>query len=311
MSNALLLATLALTMAAPVPKGPQPTYVVVATVAGDVLKLDATGKEVARFPLKDTAIRMVRLAPDHDRILVSSRAAPNKTTAKLFLRDWIANTATELPEAQHVAACFWLPDGTSVLASGLDIALGNQPQIPRHKCWQSWSVSTATQEVTKIELDGEYRLIGLSWDAKQYIAARTFDPKPVGKGVLSPQLETYLVDRTTLKKQLVIPAERDAMPVAMLPDGTTWLVSKVAGADNLRRFGLFNTKDDSFTELPDQTQPYTYATVSPDGKQILASQRSKGNDGTWTGELFLIDIAGLKSRKFFETNSVILSIDWR
>jgi len=315
MTRLALLALITLTqvnvMAVPIPNGPTPSFVVASTTEGDVLKLDPSGKEVGRLAHKDSAITMVRLSPDHSRVLIAARSQPYKITATMFLREWKTDDVIELPEAQHLAACFWLPDGKSVAASGLDIALGNQPQLFRHQCWKSWSVESATEKETKIELDGEYRIVGLTPDAKQYIAARTFDPIPVGNGVLSPQIETHLVDCKTLKKTLVLKPELEVAPVAILPDGKKWIVTKVSGADQRRRFGLLNIKDDTFTELPDQITPYDNAVFSPDGKQILVSQRVVSNDGKATGVLILIDVDGMKARKLYDSSSVITSIDWR
>jgi len=298
-------------MAAPIPKGSAPSFVVVSTKEGDLLKLDPSGKEVGRLIHKDSAITMVRISPDYTRVLIAARAPPSKTMAKLFIRDWKTDTITELPEAQHLAACFWLPDGKSVAASGLDIVLGNQPQSFRHQCWQSWSVESATKKETRIALDGEFRIVGLTPDAKQFVAARTFDPIPVGNGVLSPQIETHLVDCKTLKKTLAIKAGIDVSPVAILPDGKNWIVAKVSGETPRRRIGLLNSDEGKFAELPNQIVPYDNAVLSPDGKQILVSQRVESNDGKATSVLILIDVDGMKSRKFFEANSVITSIDWR
>jgi len=315
MTRLALLALITLTqvnvMAVPIPKGPTPSFIVASTTEGDVLKLDPSGKEVGRLAHKDSAITMVRLSPDYSRVLIAARAQPNKTAAKLFLRDWKTDDSIELPEAQHLAACFWLPDGKSVAACGLDIALGNQPQLFRHQCWKSWGVESATKKETRIEMDGEFRLVGLTPDAKQFIAARTFDPIPVGNGVLSPQIETHLVDCKSLKKTLAIKPENNVAPVAILPDSKNWIVTKVSAEDQRRRFGLLNSKDETFTELPDQIIPYDNAVLSPDGKQILVSQRVNSNEGKVTGVLILIDVDSMKSRIFLETNSVITSIDWR
>ena len=314
MTRLALLASITLAqmgvVAAPVPKGPAPSFIVASTTEGDVLKIDPSGNEVGRLVHKDMAITMVRLSPDSSRILMAARAKPNKTTAKMFLRDWKTDTVTELPEAQHLAACFWLPDGKSVAASGLNIALGNQPQMLRHQCWESWTIETATKKVTRLELDGEFRIIGFGTDVKQLIAARTFDPIPVGNGVLSPRIETHVVDRKSLKTTLAIKPELDVVPVAILPDGRNWIVTKIGGADQRHRFGLLDTHNDKFTEFPNQAVPYDTAVPSPDGKQILASQRVRTDDGKTTGALILIDVDGMKPRKFFKTSSVITSIDW-
>ena len=298
-------------MAAPVPKVPVPSFIVVSTSEGDVLKLDAAGKEVSRLIYKDAAIKFVRLSPDHSRLLVAARAQRNAITAKLFVHDWKTDKVIECPEAQHLDACFWMPDGKSVAASGLDIALGNQPQMFRHQCWLSWSVELTTKKESKLDIDGEYRIIGLSPDFKQYVAARTFDPIPVGNGVLAPQIETHLVDCKTLKKTLAIKPELDVAPVSLLPDGKNWIVKKISGEDQRFRFGILDTRTDEYTEFPNQTVPYDHVVLSPDGKQILASRKAGANVVKPTGQLILIDVDGLKSRKFFESNSMITSIDWR
>jgi hypothetical protein len=183
----------------------------------------------------------------------------------------------------------------------LDIIKGNLPQNFRHQCWLSWKVHCEVKKETYFDLDGEYRFVGMTADDKLYIAVRTFDPKPVANRILAPQVETWLVDPKTLKLTLAIPAETDAMPIAMLPDGKRWLVRKTLPGDTTSRVGILKTDKNEIEILEGQKNAgYSHVVVSRDGKTIFAAEDRS---------IYSFDGSGGKRGKFLEMTEPIRELE--
>jgi hypothetical protein len=287
-------------LSAPVPVKGESFTIMVATADGTVRLLNEKGEESLAIKLTQANASHVRLSPDGQSVAYAVRTDAKGLRTRLYVESLVKREVKTLTECQHLANLAWSPDGKTLLACGLDINKGNQPQFLRHQCWLSWLVDVAAGKDEPIEIDGEYRLIGFGADG-QYLSVRTFDPKPVGNGVAAPQLATHAIDAKTMKKTEVIPASAEVMPIARLADGRRWLVKKTDHADRKQKVGIYDVAADKFALLDGQSKTaFTHAI--PAGPGFLCSGGS---------QLWHLASPDAPPRKISEVRKAISSLDLR
>jgi hypothetical protein len=295
---------LSLLLAAPVPKRAEPAVILVHTADASVHLVNERGERLSQHQLANHTAQMVRLSPDKKSVAYFVKPQPQKPQAQIYVQRLNEPEASFVMEAQHVAHLFWMPDSERLVGSGLDIENGNQPQNFRHQCWLSWQTKLQPKTVEFYSLDGEYRLAGLSFDAKQFFALRTFDLRPVPPGgVLTPHLATYTFDFKLSHSALAIPAEAELTPIMPLPDGKRWLVRRSDPTNRVQRFGLYTTGKDGWELLVGQDRiDITQAIVSASAARII---------GTNGKSLYAWDFEGQKLIHLIDFTEPIHGIDAR
>lgn len=299
----LSLIRLLFLITAPIPEVVEAPAIVVHTADGVVRLLDDRGRELRCCDLGHRQARYVRLAPNRQRLAYAVRPEPAKSLVRVYTRSWEDKEPQLIMECEHLAALFWMPDSQTLVGSGLDITKGNLPQNFRHQCWLSWRVGLATNKVETYDLNGEYRLAGLSPDGTRFFAVRTFNPRPVAPGVLSPRVETYWFDPTTRERAVAIPAEIDVTPVAPLPDGKRWLVRGVDPLDRQSRHGIYTVGREGWKALEGQDAAVVSQAVWVRQRRMIV--------GAIGRTLYMWDADGQNRRLLAEFDEVVRDLDAR
>jgi hypothetical protein len=297
----------AVCLAAPVPKAKSEGKLLVVTQDGKATLMNPDGGEpqVVVEVGKGELVARARLSPDGTRVVYAVRPDAKKLDAVLYVRDLDGGKAKELFKVQHAAHLLWSPDGKAVYVSGLDVEKGNQPAVKRNESWLSWTVDAATGRPTPLDAKGEYRAWGFTPKGDELLCVRTFDLRPVGKGVQAPKVETVRTKLDAFDPKGVIPAEADLTPLAALPDGERWVVYTPK-----EKVGVYSAKGE-LTEWPDiPGDSVPHAAVAPDGKRLAFAVHHAAKPGVRRAVL-VSDANGGDVKTVWEPKVNILDIDWR
>jgi hypothetical protein len=166
----------------------------------------------------------------------------------------------------------------------------------------------ATGKVSAIDLGGEYRIFGTDPAGDRLASIRTFDLRPVGRGVQSPKVETHWTDRKTLKHELAIPAAADLRPASPFPDGDRWFVRRDPAKRTLDRMAVYSAKASAFEEMQNvPKEPVRNLAVSPDGQRLAYCVDVEGSET----RLFVADANGKAPRAAFTSMIGIRSFSWK
>lgn len=285
---------------------------------GQILVMQADGKATLCTPggqiVKSTSlstegrtIMSAKLAPNGESFVAILTKRPlevGKANSDVVQVNWDGKASTLLSQS-YVSRLTWLPDGSTVVWSGMDLVKGQDPKFARSECMISGVYDFSKKLDQTLDIDGTYSIIDVTADGRCDVALRRFGLKPVaGKpGVQSPRLETVFMDRTTRKVTVVIAEEHDAVPFGRPDANGVWFVQAGTPPGPCR----FDTKTRTMIPLSDgifRSGTPRELVVSPTGDRLAV--RSMDD------EVFVADTDGGHAKVIISKgNSKVVAIDWR
>lgn len=295
------------------PPAGEPEKLVIEEERGAVhlINPDGTGLQlVATYPPKHNLIT-AKLSPDRKRLAYAVEPTWDKPEVFIRVKDVDRDAVTELAKVQHVEHLFWSPDGKTLFGSGMDRTARDQEGSRWWECYTNWAINADTGEMTPLRLPSNYRAWGFAPNGK-LICVREFDNRgpdgyPLGKGDDYETVQTGLDD---FRPEVVIPHEQKLKPLALLPDGKTWVVR----GEGVQFFTFITGKAEP-KPWPWKCRWAHRAVVSPDGSRVVVlfspfSGDDGGPDRSRYG-LRTLTPDGSDEKLVWKPEASISTFDWR
>jgi hypothetical protein len=277
---------------------PTPTGVLVVQHEKGAIHLinpDGSGLRVAATYPPDHWLKTAKLSPDRTRLAYAVYPEIKESEAVIRVKEVDGDRVTELATVKSLGHLFWSPDGKWLYGSS---------QSERPGSDDNWRLDPETGERTPLPVPGDYEAWGLTPDGGRLLCV-----KRVG-------VDGFEVVRTTLdefRPEVVIPAAQGLKPLALFPDGKTWVVGKGGQFGTYTTGGWMAKPELKFWAM--RCKHVHNAVVSPDGSRVAVNytplstadgEPNMSGAGLWT---YAPD--GSDSRQVWKSEEWVHKFDWR
>lgn len=256
---------------------------------------DGTGLQlVATFP-PEHWLKTAKLSPDRKRLAYAVYPKIEELEAVIRVKDVDGDVVTELATVKSLHYLFWSPDGKRLYGSSWS---------GRPRSDDNWRMDPETGERTPLPISDGYKVWGFTPDGGKLLCIREL-------GLAGwRHSEVVRTDPDEFRPEVVIPADLEVGPVALFPDGVTWVVTIGAG-----RFGTYTTGERAAHPWPWKCKFTRGALVSPDGSRVVVNYvgySTPDGEGDMSGAgLDTLATDGSDFRPVWKHGQWVEKLDWR
>lgn len=296
----------AVALAAPVPKAKPEGKLLVSTEDGKVTLMNTDGGEpkvVAEAGARERLL-LARLSHDGKQVAYAVRTHTKGTPDAVRVRAVAGGEPTELNKVKEVGRLFWSKDGKAVYGCAIDEA-AQKPGVPLWESYVCWRLDATTGKKTELEPKGEYQIIGVTPAGDELLCLRQYGRRQINPATSGANIETVKTEADKFAPEVVISADVDVGPIAILPDGERWVVQTREG-----KYGVYSAKEGvrEWDKLP--AYSVLRAVVAPNGMRVALQPHQNRKDST-PANLVTTNLDGEDHKTIWEPKAQIVDLDWR